>query len=276
VHKLVQKCTIQNQEGSSCFDWRTLGAECGICFNSVPEGVSFLAGPLDAQLQKEPTEKKVRAVRQRAVAEAGEEVKPEQVQATDKKDKKESVDQLSALLKQMKKKLNSRCKEELLSNREKVKGDVAAEQLVNDTGMEVDGVQYLFNPDSFTQTVENIFHYSFLIKKGEAAIGVRTRRSQALEESSSQSSSGFVQHQGLYVKPALKQGEALSDLEESRQAVVAFTMKDWRALVQGYDLQQGDLPHRTASKNPMGGGGGGGTAATQSASQSQSQESVEA
>jgi hypothetical protein len=55
---------------------------------------------------------------------------------------------------------------------------------------------------------------------------------------------------------------------ESRQAVVAFTMKDWRALVQGYDLQQGDLPHRAAGKNPTGG-----TAATAA---SQSQDSVAA
>jgi hypothetical protein len=258
VHKLVQKCTIQSQEGSSCFDWRTLGAECGICFNALPEGVSFLAGPLDAQL-KEPTEKKARVVRQRAVAEAGEEVKPEQVQAGEK-NKKENVDQLSALLKQMKKKLNHRCVSQMATNRERAAGDETAEQLLQETGMEIDGVQYLFNPDSFTQTVENIFHYSFLIKKGEAAIGVRSRRSQALEESSP-TSSGFTQHQGLYVKPA-----ALNDHRpENRQAVVAFTMKDWRALVQGYDLQQGDLPHRTASKNPTGG-----TAA------SQSQESVEA
>jgi hypothetical protein len=235
----VQKCTIPSPEGSSCFDWRTLGAECGICFNALPERVSFLAGPLDAQLT-EPTEKKARVVRQRAVAEKGEEVKPESVKEGDKQ--KKDVDQLSVLLKQMKKKLKDRCTETYDTNKERAAGDEAAEKLVQDTGMEIDGVQYLFNPDSFTQTVENIFHYSFLIKKGEAAIGVRSRRSQALEESS-QSEFGV---QGLWVKPAPRK-----EYVESKQAVVAFTMKDFRAMCQGYDLQKGDLPHRSAagSKN---------------------------
>jgi hypothetical protein len=239
VQKLVQKCTIESS-GSSSFDWRTLGAECGICFNALPERVSFLAGPLDAQMT-EPTEKKARVVRQRAVAEQGEEVKPEQVQAGDKQ--KKDVDQLSALLKQMKKKLKDRCGTEFKANVERAAGDEAAEKQVQDRGMEIDGVQYLFNPDSFTQTVENIFHYSFLIKKGEAAIGVRSRRAQALEESS-QSQSEFGQ-QGLWVKPALLGDQNV----ESKQAVVAFTMKDFRAMCQGYDVQKGDLPHRTSKNN---------------------------
>jgi hypothetical protein len=233
VHKLVRKCSIQSSE-SACFDWRTLGAECGICFNALPVRVSFLAGPLDAQMAESP-QKKSRVVRQRAAAEQGEEVKPEQVQAS--KEKKDT-DQLSVLLKQMKKKLRDRCQEEFKASEERAAGDEAAEKLVQDRGMEIDGVQYLFNPNSFTQTVENIFHFSFLIKKGEAAIGVRGRRAQALEESSQ---SEFGQ-QGLYVKPSPR-----VENHESRQAVVAFTMKDWRALVQGYDLQEGDLPHRTVT-----------------------------
>jgi hypothetical protein len=271
VHKLVQKCTITSSQegGSTCFDWRTLGSECGICFNAVPDNVSFLAGPLDALLT-ETTEPKARVVRQRAVAEPGDEIKPEQVQnnSTGKGGEKENVDQLSALLKQMKKKLKDRCNDEFKKNKETAAAadesvSAETEQLVQETGMEVCGVQYLFNPDSFTQTVENIFHYSFLIKKGEAALGVRTRRSSAFEESSQSPTSKFTQHQGLWVKPVQSQ-----ETKESTQAVVAFTMKDWRALVQGYDLQQGDLPHRTASKNS--GGAGTGTEAT---APSQSQES---
>ena len=35
-------------------------------------------------------------------------------------------------------------------------------------------VKFLFNPKSFTQTVENVFAMSFMVRKGQAAIGVRT------------------------------------------------------------------------------------------------------
>ena len=150
----------------------------------------------------------------------------------------------------MRKKLKERCHQEYKKSQERAAGDETAERLAQETGMEIDGVQYLFNPKSFTQTVENIFHFSFLIKKGEAAIGVQ--RAQALEEQQ--------QHgrQGLWVKVSGRDEHAVS-----RQAVVAFTMQDWRTMCQGYDLQSGDLPHRTGSKH-----------AAATASQQQSQESV--
>jgi hypothetical protein len=50
VQSLVQKCTIQSpQSGKFVFDWLGLGVTCAsVCFNSLPEHVSFLAGSLDS------------------------------------------------------------------------------------------------------------------------------------------------------------------------------------------------------------------------------------
>jgi hypothetical protein len=46
---LVQKCSIQSPEsGNSCFNWLGLGIESTVAFDSLPEHVSFLAGPLDS------------------------------------------------------------------------------------------------------------------------------------------------------------------------------------------------------------------------------------
>jgi hypothetical protein len=49
VQKLVQKCIIQSPESSNyCFDWLDLGIESAVAFDSLPEHVSFLAGPLES------------------------------------------------------------------------------------------------------------------------------------------------------------------------------------------------------------------------------------
>jgi hypothetical protein len=64
------------------------------------------------------------------------------VQAGDKQ--KKDVDQVSALLKQMKKKLKDLCTQTYNTNVERAVGDEAAEKQVQETGM-IDGVQHLFN-----------------------------------------------------------------------------------------------------------------------------------
>lgn len=99
---------------------------------------------------------------------------------------------------------------------------------------EVDGVQFLVNPRSFTQTVENIFNYSFLVKKGAAAIGVRSPMER-----------DDIKRQGLWV--ATTDDNAV--VGEPTQAVVSFTMKDWRRMCEAHQLEAGDIPHRTGSRH---------------------------
>ena len=158
----------------------------------------------------------------RSNADALEEQRPEQVE-----NNKGDADQLSAAEKSMKevnKVLRKKCKVK--------EGDP----------IEVDGVQFLFNPKSFTQTVENIFHFSFLIKKSEAAIGVRSH----------EEADGAGKLPGLWVK-AVHNDENDDDAQpapsETTQAVVPFTMRDWRRICQSHQLESGILKHRTGSKH---------------------------
>lgn len=173
--------------------------------------MSFLAGTMD---QEESIVKRARKARQkRASAEDLEEARPEQLDTAQNKGGADNLSAMENAQKDLKKQLKK------LSR----KGSQSEE---------VDGVKFLFNPLSFTQTVENIFNFSFLIKRQMAEAGVRT-----------------PEEGGLYVKYLEKDENDDVQQKDTAQAVVAFTMKDWRRICEGQNLKEGHLKHRTGSKH---------------------------
>ena len=142
VQKLKQKCSGRTDAGRY-FDWRKLGVESGICFHALPERVSFLAGSLDVEVALK--KKKERKQRVRHVEEEAEEVNPENVNNNEARG--DAADKLSAMERNMRQ----------LKHKLKKKYQRAAQE-----GADIDGVKFLFNPRSFTQTVENIFNFTFL------------------------------------------------------------------------------------------------------------------
>mmetsp|Transcript_21864 Transcript_21864/g.28291 ORF Transcript_21864/g.28291 Transcript_21864/m.28291 type:complete len:349 (-) Transcript_21864:79-1125(-) len=223
--KLAAKLRSKLSSGSGSsvqFNWKHFGRECGVCFNAIPTGVSFLAGTMEYE---ESVARKARKPREkRNNVDLLEEQRPELMDNSNKGD----ADNLSAAdkaMRDMKKKIKKHSKRH---------GE-------NDTA-EVDGVKFLFNPKSFTQTVENIFHYSFFVKKGETEIGVRT-----LEQA------GENKLPGLYVKQIHRDDDddQIPDLDQCTQAVVAFTMRDWKRICTAHQLEEGLLPHRVGSKHSV-------------------------
>lgn len=75
----------------------------------------------------------------------------------------------------------------------------------------VDAVGCLFNPKSFTQTVENVFHFSFLVKESQA--GIKARSAEEVEE--------FGGMPGPVVRPE-RTGEKMPT---PKQAIVSLNMK---------------------------------------------------
>lgn len=225
------------EEGQRQFNWTLLGRECGVCFNGIPSDVRFMAGVID--MEGEKVVRKARGPRQKVTEDISEEIRPELLE------KQGNADTLSGAEKEMKnlkRALRKRSGEEGRKKMEKFTNpDAETQRLLNEHATEVDGVKLLFNPRSFTQTVENIFNASFLVKKKEAAIGVRP-----LHEKDG------VRPAGLWLKDIKtpKDGESTqASSSECTQAVISFTMADWRRICEAAQHEESDMPHRTGSRH---------------------------
>mmetsp|Transcript_34136 Transcript_34136/g.55737 ORF Transcript_34136/g.55737 Transcript_34136/m.55737 type:complete len:417 (-) Transcript_34136:139-1389(-) len=235
---------------SSQFNWHGLGFQVGVCFNALPSHVSFLYGPLDAEYT--PKERKMPERRKKQTQEEGEneeEEEPDDVDQTGKK-KESDGNELSAVEKHIsviKKTLRKRMEVEREAAVERsdeyetqLSQEIDDEQMVQERkqtfvnqNSQVNAVNCLFNPNSFTQTVENVFHFSFLLKEGKA--GIKARSAEDVEE------------YGGEPGPAIRPYEN-HDMGPPKQAIVSLNMKDWKDMCNAYNVEESDVPHREHGK----------------------------
>lgn len=220
------------------FDWSTFGTQAGTCFNAMPSKVSFLNGSLTYVKEIKVQQ---RAKRARIVEEDAQEEQPEDVRGHQDR----NADQLSAIevsLKSMQKTLKQTVFRTYHHNKKKLKdlyqGEIppGVDKKLKKRGVEIDAIRFLFNPASFTQTVENIFHYSFLVKEGVATL--RTRKKGIGDNFGNRGAPG-----GL----ACHYVEDATSHPTNTQAIVSLSMQDWRDLIKAYNVKKGDLPYRTGS-----------------------------
>ena len=210
---------------STRFDWRGLGFQVGVCFNSIPSNVSFLYGPLDAEYTPKERKKPERRKKQ-TQEESEDEEQPEEVDQTGKK--KSDGNELSAVAKHMSvisKTLKARHSEQQEGAIERAEEyETQLSQEIDDQGTllkkkkrfikensQVNAVNCLFNPKSFTQTVENVFHFSFLVKESRASIQARSAKEAA----------EYGCEPGPVIRPMPEQPE----MPKPKQAIVSLNMK---------------------------------------------------
>lgn len=241
IRNLVDNFRV-TRAGKSYFDWKRFGQEAAICFNAVPASINFLNGPLVDGNE----EAKQRARRDSPVESDVEEERPIDIQGhTDR-----GGNRLSAVddnIQNVHRTLIAKVKRTYKSNKRAIGEayggtDAIPKHVKRDLKRNkgVCAIELLFNPKSFTQTVENICNYSFLVKEGKASLKVRNEKLLGDDKNIYSLDGGPVASCMSYNSSRKKSPP------KPRQAIVSLTMEDWKSLVEAYDVKESDVKHRDA------------------------------
>ena len=223
-----------SQGGSRYFDWRMLGREAGVCFNAVPSRVAFLNGPAAVDYVPKERKKRKRRTSTAGDEDSGDEEEEKPDELNHGADNKASgalskvEQQVVATTQQLVKRSKEACHEAMLDFKSSSAGLSKEEKkkrkklLANRYGLDIDMLTFVLDRDSFTKTVENIFHLSFLVKNGKAGVAIRSEQEAAI-------------YGGIASSPVVRAvpneiSNDRSNWPEPRQCIVSLNMGDWREL----------------------------------------------
>ncbi|EMC99256.1 hypothetical protein BAUCODRAFT_31590 [Baudoinia panamericana UAMH 10762] len=221
----------EDATAGDAMDWEFFGRNACFPYISRPPVPTFLLGPLSVE-KKQRTQTQRRAKQRKDTA--GREARPE---ALSKDDLQQSdANALTAICTRIRRQLHNHIRqaEASIARAGFTKEDMATERgraMLKKHRLATNGCVPLFdfvlNPRSFGQTVENLFYISFLIKEGSVGI--------AHDEN------------GL---PTLNASNPTS-LEEKRerkisnhQAVFALDYSTWKELTHAFEISEPMIPHR--------------------------------
>ncbi|KAK5744911.1 hypothetical protein LTR17_001662 [Elasticomyces elasticus] len=240
-------------EDEEKLDFECLGRRACFVFNSRPAVPSFLLGPLSV-------EKKVRKEVQRRAKQgkdtAGRETRPEALTKDDlQKSEENGLTQICTRIRAQLKNHVVDALHQLLDvlglTHDDVGSEYYKEMLRKHRLRENHGVplfEFVVNPRSFGQTVENIFYVSFLIKEGSVAVkldedGLPTINIEEPPPKDGEDENG----QPLSTPEKIKQKKAREKEKSKHQAVFALDFDTWRGLVDAFEIRESMIPHRDES-----------------------------
>ncbi|KAF1987912.1 hypothetical protein K402DRAFT_329661 [Aulographum hederae CBS 113979] len=220
-----------NDEGDDDGDalrWDVLGDFACFMHTKRPPVTGFLLGPLSVQ-------KKVRATQQRRAAlgrnTQAVQTQPQELQVKDLERAESS--NLTTLCKNILARLQALTASGI-ANMEAEDEDMSEEEARNTfkkhglaTNWEVPFFEFAINPDSFSQTVENIFYISFLVREGEISIGkddvglptLRPEKPRTIDE---------------------RREENVT----KNQAIFSMDFATWETLIELLQIEEPRIPHR--------------------------------
>lgn len=217
-------------------DWALFGRQACFPSNKRPPTASFLLGPLSVQKKARTTQR--RATQRRAPV--GPATRPQEVREGDITPSENS--NLTHLVKGIKSKLEKHL-ESAIDAAEKEIDAIPEDEITDedysaafarhrvaqtpDSEAAVHLFDFAINPESFGQTVENLFYISFLVREGNAQI--------------------VKDHHGLpLLVPAAPRGvsEQRDQGAQKHQAVFSIDYLTWQMFIDAYRIREPLIPHR--------------------------------
>jgi len=228
-----------DDEVDTFLNWERLGTLACFPNNIRPAVPSFLLGPLSVQ-------KRVRATTQRRARlqrdTAGREAQPEQLTKEDMStNERNSVRHECTKILTI---LQTHCKDSTAAIESAIDDDTPPDEVaevlrshrLTDTGGP-SLFDFVINPQSFGQTIENLFYVSFLIKEGEVGVS--------------------LDNDGLpTLTPNYESNESARENRQMRyQAVFGMDYQTWQKFIDAYEIKESLIPHREERSTQVGGRG---------------------
>ncbi|KAF2100415.1 Nse4-domain-containing protein [Rhizodiscina lignyota] len=227
-------------ENGDALPWHILGARACFPSNKRPPVPSFLLGPLSVQkrarAQTQRTQRTARNAPEQPVA------RPQQLRTEDLATQENN--NLTALCGKIRKRLQDIEDDGVALVEEALEQDKSEEEIIElckkvhlGRGAELQpGIplfEFAINPNSFGQSVENLFYVAFLIKDGHAAI--------------------FADENGLPLVRAVREQRTVeqqrADKVTKRQAIISLDYPRWQQLIELFDIKEPLIPHRESENS---------------------------
>lgn len=224
------------------FDWDVAGELASFPVNGRPTFSKYLLGPLAVEKKVRNTQ---RTARQRKDPVTANKL-PERIAAEDLE--RNEASNLTSLCASIRTRLNlvntngaqqasQEMEESVDLTDDKEKAILTKHHL--STNWEVSLFEFVINPDSFAQTVENLFYVSFLIKDGHVDLNFDDDGLPTIRE--------IPDNQG---------GEERERGSGRHQAIFSLDHETWRTLITAFDIKQPLIHHRAEQSTPLAGAKG--------------------
>ncbi|KAI7825663.1 Nse4 C-terminal-domain-containing protein [Gamsiella multidivaricata] len=218
ISRLVTKMGGHDADYEQGMDWSKIGGMAQKWTRKVPT-MDFMLGPMSVEHKSRAITQRQRIVRDPNAMRKPQELKEEDI-ARQENETTKNVMQISDILEGLSDKVNL--------------------------------FKLVINPESFGQTVENIFYLSFLVRDGKASI---------FEEDVDDPNRGQYDddderpmREGANIQPMVELTEVptAEDYQDGllkKQVVMDIDMATWRKLIEVYDIQETMIPTRHTKQN---------------------------